>query len=115
MMATACFWLFTAGPFLLPECSFPAFHFGITSELGIIFPFSSLIPLFVECNTQLAWPYADGIARASNIAMRVERAALGQYTIGEKLSLDRYADAGDRNVDAAVIAELTIFHRPMAT
>jgi hypothetical protein len=37
MMATACFWLLTFGPVLLPERSFPAFHLCITSVYGIGF------------------------------------------------------------------------------
>src|SRR5215831_6631488 len=38
MMATACFWLVTFGPPLLPECSLPCFHLCITCELGIVNP-----------------------------------------------------------------------------
>src|ERR1700689_1394368 len=34
MMATACFWLLTFGPDLLPECSVPCPHLCMTSVYG---------------------------------------------------------------------------------
>src|SRR5271154_3284092 len=49
-IATACFWFFTLGPDLLPEWSFPAFHFentssaGITPALPLAGPESSALP-----------------------------------------------------------------------